>query len=172
MIRSMVLAIMGGMLCLSVASAQPDADAPHARGPMGHGKMMERLKLTDAQKTDMEKLRAEFEKKSIATQANIRTLRVDLRQFAMAEEPDRAAIERTVQNISKLQLQEKMDLIDHLFSVRKILTPEQRKIWKHGLMRMAAEGRGRFRDGMMNMRMGMQDGKEHEAPEHSGSEAK
>jgi Spy/CpxP family protein refolding chaperone len=144
-------------LSLSIAAAQPGSSGgPEGRHPgpgMGqhsiHEHMMQKLNLTDQQREQVEKLRAAFEKKEIAAQAKIRSLRVDLKQAAVADNPDRAAIEKIVGSISDQQHQAKMDLIDHLFAVRAILTPEQQKVWKSELLRMGMESGRRMRGGMM-----------------------
>ena len=157
MIQRMLLVLAGIGLSLSLAAAQPEpAPAPQA-GPPGpglgkmHRQMMAKLNLTDQQKTQVEKLRADFEKKSIDTQAKIRTLQVDLRTAALADNPDKGAIQKIVGSISDLQNRQKMELIDHLFAVRSVLTPEQQKVWKSELMQIGA---GMREGGPMRMRQG------------------
>jgi len=97
-------------------------------------------------------VRASFEKKMIETQAKIRLVRVDLRELAGAEKPDRAAIEKKLGEISDLQLKEKLALVDHLFQAKGILTPEQQKKFReHMAGRLLNEGGmpGGRRGGMM-----------------------
>lgn len=149
-------------ITISLAAAQPDHTTEHKASPGGgpergwpgggHARMMQKLNLTDQQKEQLEKLHAAFQKKEINTQAKIRSLRVDLRQAAMAESPDRSAIEKTVGGISDLQRQSKMDLIDHLFSVRALLTPEQQKLWKSEMMNIGMGVRRRVRERLFEHR--------------------
>ncbi|MGA9118750.1 MAG: Spy/CpxP family protein refolding chaperone [Bacteroidota bacterium] len=151
--RTIAVLVLALSLGATAALAQP---APAPRAPMHpqmHQQMMAKLNLTDAQKEQMAKLRAEFQKKMIAQRAKIQSLRVDLRTEIGADNPDRAAIEKTTKNISELQAQGKMDLIDHLFAVRSILTPEQQKTFKAHLMSLAGEMRERAMGRMMG-RMG------------------
>ena len=148
MVRHIVILLACTVLSLSAAAAQPASrpgERPERPGMgMMHARMMQDLKLSDQQKEQMQKLHADFQKKQIATRAKIQTLRVDLRSTAMADNPDRGAIEKIVSNISDLQKQQKMDRIDHLFAVRSILTPDQIKIFKSHMMQIG----GGMRDGM------------------------
>jgi Spy/CpxP family protein refolding chaperone len=144
-----------GVLVLTLAfgaagvMAQPEPAPRAPMHPQMHWQMMAKLKLTDQQKQEMAKLRDEFQKKMIAQRARIQSLRVDLRSEIAADTPDRAAIEKTTKGISDLQAQEKMDLIDHLFAVRSMLTPDQQKIFKQEMMDRMSEMRGQMRGRMM-----------------------
>ena len=121
-------AVVVGMLAFaSLAFAQPEGGRPHMQM---HQQLMEQLKLTDQQKTEMQKLRLEMEKQQVQIQAKIRLQRIDLRELFAAEKPDRAAIEKGIRAVSDLQLQEKMNMVNHLFSVNALLTPDQQKIFK------------------------------------------
>ena len=119
-----------------------------------HESMMEKLKLSDQQQAQMRKLRLEFAKKEVQLHAKIQLARLDMRDLIGADQPDRSAIEKQVKEISDLQYQQKLDLIDHLFAVKAILTPDQVKIWKeqlkerHGMFREQRMGTRR-RQGMM-----------------------
>lgn len=149
-------------ITVSLAAAQPEHMTEHKSSPGGgpergwpgggHARMMQKLNLTDQQKDQLEKLHAAFQKKEINTQAKIRSLRVDLRQAAMAENPDRGAIEKIVSGISDVQRQSKMDLIDHLFSVRALLTPEQQKLWKMEMMSVGMGVRRRVHERIIEHR--------------------
>ena len=139
--------IVIGMLLVagSIASAQPEPADGKGRARMGQGgnpeaMMMEHLKLTDQQKTDLHKLRADMERSMVKTQSAIHLARIDLRQLAAADKLDRGAIEKKVKEISELQQQAKSALIDHLFAVYAMLTPEQQKMFKeHMAQRLEGE---------------------------------
>ncbi|HTY01121.1 MAG TPA: periplasmic heavy metal sensor [Bacteroidota bacterium] len=163
--RQFVALVLGLALVASTGFAQPD---PGGKGPAGQNmrrQMVERLNLTDQQKQEIGKLRAEFQKTMIANRAKVQSLRVDLRTEIAADNPDRGAIEKTTQAISSVQAQMKMDLIGHLFAVRALLTPDQQKIFKNELMqiggRMHQMVRNRMMGGMgarMGGRMGARGG--------------
>ena len=141
--------VLGMLAFASMAIAQPD---PGPRNMPRHQEMMGKLNLTDQQKSDMQKLRLEMEKKQVQIQSKIQLQRIDLRELFAADKPDRAAIEKGIKAVSELQLQEKMNMVDHLFAVNALLTPEQQKIWKQtigqrlGMMSGEMRGmRGRMR---------------------------
>jgi Spy/CpxP family protein refolding chaperone len=116
--------------------------------------MMEELKLTDAQKGQMEKLRTELEKKQVAVQGRIAVLRVELKELFQAENPDRGAIEKKMKEVSDLQHQLKVNGLDHLFAVKGILTADQQKLWKQHMLKMGEErfGLGMGPEGKMMKR--------------------
>ena len=105
-------------------------------------RMMESLKLTEAQKGQMEKLRTELEKKQVTIHGKIAVLRVEMKELVQADNPDRNAIEKKMREVSDLQYQLKVNGLDHQFAVKGILTPEQQKIWKKHLLRMGEEQMG------------------------------
>ena len=145
------------VLCLgpAAANAQPGHEDEGQMQPPRHHQMLEKLHLTDQQKQDIGKLRADFEKKMIAQRASIQSLRVDLRTAIAADNPDRAVIEKIARSISDIQAQGKMNLIDHLFAVRALLTPDQQKVWKGELVQLGDEihgmARKHFRGGQGGM---------------------
>ncbi len=125
-----------------------------------HPRIEERLKLSDSQKADFEKLNADYAKKRVEQQAKIKVAGIDLHSLLQADTPDRSALEKKVNEIGDLQAQNRMLRIDHWFAVNKILTPDQQKIWKETLeqpMRERFAGRmGRMsRGGMMMEHDGM-----------------
>ncbi len=148
--------VLGLALLASSGFAQPGPGDPGNARPGMRRHMIDQLKLTDQQKQDIGKLRAEFQKSMIAQRAKVQSLRVDLRSEIAADNPDRAAIEKTTQAISAAQSQMKMDLINHLFAVRALLTPEQQKIFKGELQQIVGRAHRGARFAMMGgMRGGM-----------------
>ena len=131
-----------------VGFAQP-AERPK---PMQHmrSEMRENLKaklnLTDDQEKELQKLRFDLEKKQTLVHAKIQTERIDLKEQILADNPDRSAIEKSLKTISDLQYQLKLNIVDHAFAAKKILTPEQQKIWKKEF--------GNMLDGMPGRHMG------------------
>ena len=105
------------------------------------GNMMGKLNLTDQQKESMQKLRIEMQKKNTPLMSQIRLARLEIQQLMMAENPERAKVESQMKEISNLELKVKLNGLDHMFAVRNLLTPEQRKIWKE-------ERGGNFMGGM------------------------
>jgi len=120
---------------------------------------MSKLALTDQQQKDMQKLRIDLEKKQTQLTAKIRTERLDLRSAFLADNPDRAAIEKGLKSISDLHYQMKLNRLDHWYAVKAMLTPEQQKTWKQGLDKFMSEMGGR-RAGMMRQGHGMMRNRE------------
>jgi Spy/CpxP family protein refolding chaperone len=139
---------------LAFAQPAPAPGAPPAPRPVQERGMRwtaragNDLNLTDQQKTDMAKLRIEMQKKNTPLQSQIKLARLEIQQLALADNPDRAKIEKQMKEISDLELKVKLNALDHHFAVNKILTPEQQKIWKEkrGEMFMMRGMRG---NGMM-----------------------
>lgn len=111
--------------------------------PMGHGEgqgmlkgvrepggVIKMLKLTDDQQKQLETIQSDLQKKQIALRSKLETMRVDLRDLLRADNPDQGKIENQMTDISKVQNEMKLNAVGHWFSVNKILTPEQQKIWK------------------------------------------
>src|SRR3989304_7417281 len=71
-----LLFVVGGMLTMTSAFSQPQES--HGRR---HGKLMEELKLTDAQNAQFDKTRYETQKKQIELRAKIAIARLDLEKL-------------------------------------------------------------------------------------------
>jgi len=112
-----------------------------------------KLNLTEQQETQMQKLRFDLEKKQTTLQSKIKLLRIDIKELFAAENPERNAIEKKMKEVSDLQLQEKVNVLDHMFAVKGILTPEQQKIWKQHMTQMGPEMKGRMMGRIMERRI-------------------
>jgi len=122
---------------LSFAQPQggPGGRMAHERGKM-HGNMtglMKKLNLTDDQQKQLKDLRFQFQKQQVGEEAKLRTAQIELRELLTADSPDRAAIAKKVDQLSALRADGIMAKFDHWQAVKKILTPEQQKIWKESL---------------------------------------
>ena len=142
----------------TIAFAQPEPGMGMGKGPgpgdgarpmRGRQELMAKLKLTDDQQAQMEKMRFDVQKKQTALQAKIRIARLEMQELFGAANPDKAAIEKKMKEVSELQYQEKLNGLDHLFSVKAILNPEQQKIWKDHIKQAGPEMRERVMERMM-----------------------
>jgi len=68
-----------------------------------------------------------FRKAEIRQRADAEVKRIDLRDMLSAEKPDRAAIDRQLQDISASQLAMEKARIDFRLNMKEALTPEQRE---------------------------------------------
>lgn len=155
-------AILCSLLVFALAYGQR-MDRPNNARP--NGRILEKLKLSDSQKKDFEKLQTEFAKQRVEQQAKIKVAAIELRSLMKAETPDRAAIEKKINEIGELQSQNRMSRVDHWFAVNKMLNPDQQKVWKELLDRpFGARCGGNFgarfgsRMGQMHNRTMMQPG--------------
>jgi Spy/CpxP family protein refolding chaperone len=92
--------------------------------------MAKKLNLSDQQQKEMQNLRIELQKKNIPLESKIRLARLEIQHLMLADKPDKAAIETQMRSVSDLELQVKLNGLDHQFAVRALLTPEQLKIWQ------------------------------------------
>lgn len=106
--------------------------------------MAEKLNLTDQQKEQIRKLRTDMQRTRIEQSAKVRLARLDMRELMAADSPDRSAIERKMREVSDLELKLKMAQLDNHLAVQKILTPEQRKIWRENAPGIGREVRQRM----------------------------
>mgnify|MGYP001596333748 CR=1 FL=1 len=150
--RTAVIISTMSVFIFSLAWTQP-MGGMHEGMPMRHVmNLMEELKLTDEQKKEVQKLHFDIMKQMITQRSKIGTAKVDLQQLLKADNPDRAAIEKKITEISQLGGQTGTMLLGQWFAVNKLLNPEQQKTWKKAL-----DLRGMMREGR-RMREGLQRG--------------
>ncbi|MBI4418091.1 MAG: Spy/CpxP family protein refolding chaperone [Ignavibacteriales bacterium] len=106
-------------------------------------RLIDELNLTDQQKKAVDELHEKALREAIEQRSQIDNLRLDARKLFAADKPDQAAIEKKLNEISKLQAETKTRRVQNWFAVNKLLTPEQQVIWKKGLERRI-EGMGRM----------------------------
>jgi Spy/CpxP family protein refolding chaperone len=154
MYRTFGLAAAAFLLLASLASAQPEPGTKSRHEPMRmRQQFFDRMGLSDQQKDQIRKLRLGLQKEITQLHATIRIDRIDLQELFTADKLDRGAIEKKVSAISDLQHSSKMKLLDHMFAVNALLTPEQQKIWKEHMGRFDARPMGPMRRGGLRRQM-------------------
>ncbi len=155
LVVAMSLLVAGGTVL-----AQPAA----RRGAMNwnrHPMLFAQLKLTDQQKAQAKQVWFDLAQKQIDVRAKLQHSRLDYRELASAQKPDQKALNARIQDMANLQAQLKQNKLDAWFSINKILTPEQQKVWQkvleHPMMfdRRGGMNRGGQCDGTMMGRRGM-----------------
>ena len=121
----------------TLALSQPD-DAKRIQ------KFMGKMNLTDVQKKDVEKIHVDALKQTIAQKAKLATARVELQQILKSDSPDKAAIEKKINEMADLGVQLHMIKVNSWFAVNKLLTADQQKTWKIVLERGPALQRHRM----------------------------
>jgi len=89
--------------------------------------MREKLGLTPEQVTKINQQTSEFRKTSIRSRADLEVKRVELGDLLRAESPDRAAIDRKLDEIGAARTAEMKAQLHYRLAMREVLTPEQRK---------------------------------------------
>jgi len=136
---------------LSARQGHPQAfDRPMHQAIMGE------LKLTDQQKKEIDKIHSDAMKEQIDRFSQIAKARVELQDLMKADNPSQSALEKKISDIGALRNQAQSKRLSVWFSINKLLTPEQQKVWKRTLEHRAQMGmRGRMgRIGRMGMMRG------------------
>ncbi len=154
-------------LSLLVAGGAALAQQPGPGARMNwsrHPMLFAQLKLTDQQKTEAKKVWFDLAQKQIDVKAKLQHARLDYHELASAQNPDQKALNSKIQEMANLRAQLMQNKLDAWFSVNKLLTPEQQKVWQRVLERPMMYGHGgqmtrigHFRGMRMN-RGGMMNG--------------
>jgi Spy/CpxP family protein refolding chaperone len=87
----------------------------------------ERLGITAEQTTKIEQESSAFRKTQIRNRADVEIKRVELRDLFSADQPDRAAIDKKLEEISAARLAQQKAAVGFYLTIRNVLTPEQRQ---------------------------------------------
>lgn len=106
------------------------------RGAPGEGRLLrllesERAKtelgLTEQQSERLRQILVEAQKARLRTRSDLGVRGIELREMLRAEQPDRSAVLKKVQEISDLRAQAMRQNVETLLAAREVLTPEQRQ---------------------------------------------
>jgi Spy/CpxP family protein refolding chaperone len=101
-----------------------------------HGRMVEALGLSDAQRDRIRDIREAQMRRAVQQRADLQLARMDLHQLMRRERPDRAAVETQVDKLARLQAELHKGRAGAHLDMLAVLTPEQR-----GRMRELHDGR-------------------------------
>ncbi len=87
--------------------------------------LAKQLGLTEGQQEELRTLRTDAQKNRIQSQADMRIKRLEMAELMRADEPDRAAIERKLDEIAAARKTQFLAKLDHRNAMKEILTPEQ-----------------------------------------------
>ena len=130
----------------------------------GAGHKCAALDLTDEQQVKMEKLSLEHRLANIDLRAEQKKLRLAMKEELLKDQPDKKALEKIAKSIAANHEKMQMSRVAHMLDVRKILTPEQWKMFvEHHYAKKGMMGGHKCKDrgGMMGdrgCRMGMKGG--------------
>lgn len=120
---------------------------------------LKKLNLNEEQKAAMKEIRTKTAKQMIDVRADLQKKRLDLTALLDGESPNRAQVEGLSREIGDLQLKQKMLLFDADQSVQKLLTADQKAIWKEIKGKRMHPMRDRMRDRGRGPGRGMQRGR-------------
>ena len=141
------IAFLGCLILLAFnLSLAQDRPNPPNRANL-RGRALRELKLTDEQQKSIESLRFDMRKKTVDQQAKLKTARLELAELFKADQPNQSAIQKKIGDISQLQSQQRLLIVDHWFAVNKLLTPDQQKIWKKMSAQFLAQRKANFNRG-------------------------
>jgi Spy/CpxP family protein refolding chaperone len=89
--------------------------------------LREKLGVTDEQAAKIRQQFTDFRIEQIRNRADLQVKRIELRNLMSADKPDRAAIDKKLQEISAAQLARERAKVDFHLAMRDALTPEQRQ---------------------------------------------
>lgn len=127
----------------------------HHRGGPGMGlgflvnnpEMRKKLGITDEQAAKIRQQTLEFRKAEIRNRADLEIKRLDLHSLMAADAPDKAAIDRTLQEVGAAQMALEKSAVDFHLAMRSALTPEQREKLKAMRQEFHGRGEGQHRPG-------------------------
>ncbi len=119
---AMMVALILIVNSISIYGQQDKTKQPH--------RFMSKLNLTDEQKKDVEKIHFDAAKQTVTQKAKLETARIELRQLLKADNPDKSAIEKKINEMTDLNAQLRLIKIDSWFAINKLLTSDQQKTWK------------------------------------------
>ena len=135
----------GLKIALVAAVAGLVALAAWAQGPLKNPKVIQELGLSQDQIQKLEDLKYQHQRQMIDVRHDLALKRLDLKREMEKDNPDRAKINRLMDETSALQGQKQRLRTNHLLDAREILTPEQRaKVRERMAERRAQRGERRM----------------------------
>lgn len=95
-------------------------------GFLNNPAMRQRLGITSDQATKIHQQDLDFQKSQIRNRADLDVKRIELNELLAADNPDRAAINAKLQEVSAAQMASEKAGIDNRLALRDVLTPAQR----------------------------------------------
>lgn len=93
-------------------------------------RMEERLNLTDAQKSKVEELRLNHQKKMIDLKANLEKKEVELKALRRSDKLNRNDFLKLTREISEIKNTMALERANHHFDIYELLDDNQKKIWR------------------------------------------
>jgi Spy/CpxP family protein refolding chaperone len=119
-----LLAVLGVAVLSGAAGVSGEPDGGE-RSKARFDRIKQELGLTDAQATELQRLRTEHKKEGLRRRGEMRALHVELRQLLGAARVDEQAVRAKAAQIDELRAAASRDRVDWLLARRRVLTAEQ-----------------------------------------------
>jgi Spy/CpxP family protein refolding chaperone len=141
----MLIAIIGSLGLSAVANAERGMGHGGMKGGMhcGHGAYGACWKdtLTDEQRNKLAKIKLEHMKVQAPVKAKIKTIKVDLALLVTADKPDTAAINKKIDELTKLKNAKMKEKYKYIAAKRKVLNNEQQTLFDMKVIKKAMKGK-------------------------------
>ncbi len=139
-----LLTLMTGLGISGVANAERGMGhgGMHGGKHCGHGMYGACWKdtLTDEQRTKLAKLKLDHMKVQAPIKAKMKTIKVDLALLVTADKPDSAAINKKIDELTKLKNAKMKQKYKYVAAKRKVLNDEQRVLFDMKVIKKAMKG--------------------------------
>jgi len=116
-----------GLLLLGFMGVMAQQRSPmKAPRKMGMGKM---LKLSDEQRQKMMDLRLQLQKDLLPLRNKLQSLQTELKLQIASDNPNQGKIDDLIDQMASIRKEIQKKRVRHQLSIRKMLTPEQRKLF-------------------------------------------
>ncbi len=112
-------------------------------------KMGMALKLTDEQRQKMLDMRLELQKALLPLKSKLQSLGTELRLQIASDSPDRAKINKLLAQMADIRKEMQQKRIEHQINIRKMLSPEQRKLFDQRILSPRHHKRQKMMQNMM-----------------------
>lgn len=97
--------------------------------------------LTDEQRSKLAKLKLDHMKVKAPLKAKIKSLKVDLAMLVIADKPDVNAINKKIDELTKLKNEKMKQKYEYIAAKRKVLTPDQQVLFDMHIIKKAMHGK-------------------------------
>jgi len=134
--RTLIISVIILLAAGTSLLAQPFPPQPDMGKPFMHKMMIEQLKLSEEQQKQFKDLHFKNEKNEIEVRAQIKLLRLEMKQALSEDNIDKSDVLSISEKISKLQGELKTNKLKMMLEINDMLSADQRKIWKDNILMM------------------------------------
>lgn len=142
-----LLTVITGLGISGIANAERGMGHGGMHGGMHCGKGMYgacwKDTLTDEQRTKLAKIKLEHMKVQAPLKMKMKTIKVDLALLVTADKPDTAAINKKVDELTKLKNAKMKEKYRYIVAKRKVLNDDQRALFDMKVIKKAMKGKYR-----------------------------